>query len=226
MRALPILLAITALTVSAAEPRQTECIAPAKPGGGFDLTCKLAQSLFAESKLLAQPMRITYMPGGIGALAYKTIVSQRPSDPDALVAFSGGSLLNLAQGKFGHHTVDDVRWVATIGADYGVLAVRKDSPWTSMQDLERALKADPARVVFGAGGVVGSQDWGPKVSDADYDAWVRLFGKALATPEFKKMREQRGLYPFSATGIEAEAFAKSSAIGYRQLAREFGLLPP
>ncbi|VEB55355.1 tricarboxylic transport [Salmonella enterica subsp. enterica] len=28
-------------------PSRTECIAPAKPGGGFDLTCKLIQVSFA-----------------------------------------------------------------------------------------------------------------------------------------------------------------------------------
>ena len=32
------------------EPRRPECIAPAAPGGGFDLTCKLAQSALVESK--------------------------------------------------------------------------------------------------------------------------------------------------------------------------------
>jgi putative tricarboxylic transport membrane protein len=41
------------------------------------------------------------MPGGIGAVAWHTLVSQRASEPNTLVAFSGGSLLNLAQGKFG-----------------------------------------------------------------------------------------------------------------------------
>ena len=29
---------------------KTECIAPAKPGGGFDLTCKLVQSALQEDK--------------------------------------------------------------------------------------------------------------------------------------------------------------------------------
>ena len=34
-----------AVSVAAAGPLdKPECIAPAKPGGGFDLTCKLAQS--------------------------------------------------------------------------------------------------------------------------------------------------------------------------------------
>ena len=31
-----------------AEPKRPECIAPASPGGGFDLTCKLAQSALVE----------------------------------------------------------------------------------------------------------------------------------------------------------------------------------
>jgi putative tricarboxylic transport membrane protein len=54
---------------------KTECIAAAKPGGGFDLTCKLAQSALLQAKLISDPMRITYMPGGIGAVAYNTIIA-------------------------------------------------------------------------------------------------------------------------------------------------------
>ena len=51
----------------AGAPSKPECIAPAKPGGGFDLTCKLAQSGLKETKQLDKPMRVTYMPGGVGA---------------------------------------------------------------------------------------------------------------------------------------------------------------
>lgn len=138
---------------------KTECIAPAKPGGGFDLTCKFVQRALAEGKYVADPMRISYMPGGIGAVAYNAIVAQRPGEPNTLVAFSGGSLLNLAQGKFGRYDEKDVRWLAAIGADYGVAVVPDSSPIKSMKDLVAAVKADPAKVVFGAGGTVGSQDW-------------------------------------------------------------------
>jgi Uncharacterized protein conserved in bacteria len=51
----------------AAEPKRPECIAPASPGGGFDLTCKLVQSALVQEKILSKPMRVTYMPGGVGA---------------------------------------------------------------------------------------------------------------------------------------------------------------
>ncbi|NNE06618.1 MAG: tripartite tricarboxylate transporter substrate binding protein [Xanthomonadales bacterium] len=140
-------------------PDRPECIAPSAPGGGFDLTCKLAQKGLMELELLPRPMRVTYQPGGIGAVALNAVVAQRSDDDNVIVAFSGGSLLNLAQGKFGRYTEDDVRWVAATGIDYGMLCVRSDSPFRSLADLIDALKQDPASVVFGAGGTVGSQDW-------------------------------------------------------------------
>ncbi len=138
---------------------KTECIAPAKPGGGFDLTCKLAQSALMEGKYVADPMRVTYMPGGIGAVAYNAVIAQRPDAANTLVAFSGGSLLNLAQGKFGRYNENDVRWLAAVGADYGAVIVADSSPFKSLKDVLAAVKADPTKVVFGAGGTVGSQDW-------------------------------------------------------------------
>lgn len=146
-------------SIASAEPNKPECIAPAKPGGGFDLTCRLAQSALKDSGLLKDPLRISYMPGGIGAVAYNTIVAQRPAEGGVIVAFSGGSLLNLAQGKFGKYGAADVRWLAAIGADFGVIIVREDSPFKDVKQLMAAIKADPTKIVFGAGGSVGSQDW-------------------------------------------------------------------
>ena len=309
-----------ALTSATAGPLdKTECIAPAKPGGGFDLTCKLAQTALQGGGFIKDPMRVTYMPGGIGAVAYNAIVAQRPGDNNTIVAFSGGSLLNLAQGKFGRYSESDVRWLAAVGADYGAVIVTKDSPYKGLQDLLAAVKADPTKVVFGAGGTVGSQDWmkaaliakaagidykamrfvaiegggeaitalqgkhihvysgdasevsekiaagaplrvlavmadkrlpgtlaevptakeqgfdiqwpiirgfymGPKVADADYQAWVETFSKMMATKEFDKLREQRGLFPFSTTGAELDGFVKGRVKEYRKLADDFGLV--
>lgn len=142
-----------------AQPTRPECIAPAKPGGGFDLTCKLAQSSLQDGGQLKAPMRVTYMPGGIGAVAYNAVVAQRPADGQAIVAFSSGSLLNLAHGKFGKFGPDDVKWLAAIGTDYGMVAVAANSPYKTLKDLMAAMKDNPQKVVFGAGGSVGSQDW-------------------------------------------------------------------
>ncbi|MFA3777313.1 Bug family tripartite tricarboxylate transporter substrate binding protein [Yersinia sp. 1652 StPb PI] len=154
------ILILTAQMAQAIEaPGRTECIAPAKPGGGFDLTCKLIQVSLQETKAIDRPMRVSYMPGGVGAVAYNAIVAQRPAEFGTVVAFSGGSLLNLAQNKFGRYSPDDVKWLAAVGTDYGMIAVRADSPYKTLKDLMDAFKQDPNSVVFGAGASIGSQDW-------------------------------------------------------------------
>lgn len=300
-----------------AEPSKPECIAPAKPGGGFDITCRIAVTAFQELNLLSTPMRVTYMPGGIGAVAYNAVVASRPDDENIIVAFSAGSALNLALRKFGQFTENDVKWVAIIGADYGVVAVKADSPYQTLKDLLDAVKADPTKVAFGAGGTVGSQDWmkvalvvrsagvdpkqmrfvpfegggetttallgghvqaisgdaaemlgliqsgdirvlavlnderlqgadfeniptaqeqgydvvwetyrgfytGPKVSDEGYQFWTDTFSKAMAEDKFAEVRQQRGLFPLTIVGAEADAYVKKSVEEYRTLAKEIG----
>lgn len=320
MGALALTAALSVTSFSAvAQPAKPECIAPAKPGGGFDLTCRLAQAALKDSQVLKDPLRISYMPGGIGAVAYNTIVTQRPAEGGTIVAYSGGSLLNLAQGKFGKYNVNDVRWLAAIGADFGVIIVRNDSPFKDLKSVMTALQQDPTKVVFGAGGSVGSQDWmkaaltakaagvdykkmrfvafegggetatalrgghiqvmmgdaaeaatlldsgaplrvlaiyhdkrlpgkladiptateqgykinwpiirgfylGPKVSDKDYDWWVDAFKKTMASPDYAKLREQQGLFPFDMTGAELDRYVKQQVKEYAELADTFGLI--
>ena len=135
-----------------------ECVAPAQPGGGFDLTCRIAQRGLADA--YAAPIQVTFMPGGIGAVAYNLFNTTRTDDPNAIVAFSTGSLLNIATGKFGEFSAEDVRWVATAGADFGAVVVKADSPFQTLDDVMNKLKTDgEGSVVMGAGGSVGSQDW-------------------------------------------------------------------
>lgn len=143
-----------------------ECVVPSKPGGAMDLTCKLARKGLAQEGLAQNPadvpgpMRLTYLPGGIGAVAWHSMGSpRRRADANTLVAFSGGSLLNLAQGKFGNAKPGDVRWVAALGADYGMIAVRDDSPYKNLAELIAALRQHPDQVLIGVSGTIGSQDW-------------------------------------------------------------------
>lgn len=164
LRSLFLLLA--SLLCAGAYAGGVECVVPSKPGGAMDLTCKLARKGLAQEGLVQNPadvpgpMRLTYLPGGIGAVAWHSMGSQRRrADANTLVAFSGGSLLNLAQGKFGNAKPGDVRWVAALGADYGMIAVRDDSPYKNLAELIAALRQHPDQVLIGVSGTIGSQDW-------------------------------------------------------------------
>jgi putative tricarboxylic transport membrane protein len=152
------LLLLPALT-TATSLEGGRCIAPAKPGGGFDLTCQFVRDALQTSGQTRRPLDIHYQPGGIGALAFRNTVAQQTPSNRTVVAFSSGSLLNLAQGRFGPHRPQDVHWLAVIGIDHGVIAVRADSPYKTLNHLLDALRTNPNAVIFGAGGSIGSQDW-------------------------------------------------------------------
>lgn len=153
-------LAVTMLAGTAlAAPEKTECLAGAKPGGGFDVTCRLAANALLAAKLIDKPMTVNYMEGGVGAVAYTHVVGKRSNDPGLIVAASTGSALLLAQGKFGNADENAVRWLGALGADYGVIVVNANSPYKSLKELSDAYAVAPGDFAIGGGGAVGSQDW-------------------------------------------------------------------
>jgi len=136
----------------------TECIAPANPGGGWDFTCRQVGKTLYDLKLVPGPVQVTNMPGAGGGVAYGYVVSKRSGDDNLLVAASTSTTTRLAQDKFPGMDKDMVKWVGALGADYGIIAVAKDSPLKNLSDLMAALKSDPSRVAIGGGSAVGGWD--------------------------------------------------------------------
>lgn len=139
-------------------PGAVECIAPANPGGGWDFTCRSVSQVLSELGLVEGTVQVTNMPGGGGGVAYANVVTERNDDNNLIVAASPGTTLRLAQGQYGEFTEDDVRWLGVVGADFGLVAVKADSPYESLDDLVAALKDDAAAINFGGGSAVGGQD--------------------------------------------------------------------
>ncbi len=139
-------------------PENVECIAPADPGGGWDFTCRQVGKLMYDLKMVPSPVKVTNMSGGGGGVAYSYVISKRGEDKDLLVAASTATTTRLAQNQFAGLTADKVRWVAALGADYGVIVVAKDSPFKTLKDMMDTLKADPGKVAFSGGSAVGGWD--------------------------------------------------------------------
>ncbi|QKF83417.1 Bug family tripartite tricarboxylate transporter substrate binding protein [Halarcobacter ebronensis] len=312
------LMATTLMSVSilASDIKRPECVAPAKPGGGFDLTCRVVQTGLKDQ--FDRLIKVTFMPGGIGAVAINQFNTTRTDDPNAIVAFSSGSLLNIATGKYGKWTENDVKFLATAGADFGAVVVKTNSKYKTLDELMTDLKKDESSVVVGAGGSVGSQDWmkgallfksinkdpkkmryvaydgggdaiagllggsidvymgdvgemsshldagtmrilavlsterlpepfskyptaieqgydaewtilrgyymGKNVSEEAYNTWVSAFEKAYKDPEFKKLQEEKGLFPLNMAGAELDKSVKERIAKLRALAKDAGLI--
>lgn len=140
------------------EPGNSECIAPANPGGGWDFTCRQVGKVLYDMKMVQSPVKVTNMPGAGGGIAYGYVVSKRDSDNSLLVAASTSTTTRLAQNKFPGLNKDMVKWVGALGADYGVIAVAKNSPFKNLKDFMNALKTDPSHVAIAGGSAVGGWD--------------------------------------------------------------------
>lgn len=151
-------LALPHTEAAAFEPGNTECIAPANPGGGWDFTCRQIGKALYDLKKVPGPVQVTNMAGGGGGVAYAAVVAKRNAESNLIVAASTATTTRLAQGAYVGMNRDMVRWVATVGADYGVIAVAKDSPYKTLSDLIGALKADPSKVAVAGGSAVGGWD--------------------------------------------------------------------
>lgn len=156
--ALPALLALLGACQPAEQVRGWECIAPANPGGGWDLTCRAVGQALVEAGIPPGPVRTVNRPGAGGGVAFAHTVGRRQGDGSVLVAASPATTLRLAQGQYGRLTETDVRWIGAIGTEYGIVAVASGSPWRTLPDLMDAWRADPAAVVSSGGSAVAGQD--------------------------------------------------------------------
>ncbi|CUH82046.1 Bug family tripartite tricarboxylate transporter substrate binding protein [Tropicibacter naphthalenivorans] len=153
-------LGVSALGASAEgfTPENPECIAPANPGGGWDFTCRQVGKSLQDLGLLDKTVQVVNLAGGGGGVAFAEVVNKRGDDNDLIVAASTATATRLAQGAYPGNSMDQVRWLATIGADYGVIAVAADSEIADLPALLDQIKNDPTAVSVAGGSAVGGWD--------------------------------------------------------------------
>jgi putative tricarboxylic transport membrane protein len=139
-------------------PENPECIAPANPGGGWDFTCRQVGKTLQDLGLIPSTMQVVNLSGGGGGVAYAEVVNKRNDDNDLIVAASSATATRLAQNAYPGNTMDQVRWIGSVGADYGVIAVAADSEVDTLPQLMDRMKEDPTSISIGGGSAVGGWD--------------------------------------------------------------------
>ncbi|MEP5982147.1 MAG: tripartite tricarboxylate transporter substrate-binding protein, partial [Marinobacter alexandrii] len=137
---------------------KVECIAPADPGGGWDFTCRSVGNVMQELGLVEGSVQTVNMAGAGGGVAYAHTVSKRADDDKLIVAASTATTTRLAQKQFPGMDAGMVKWVGALGADYGIIAVSKDSEYQNLNQLFEAVKANPKSVKFSGGSARGGWD--------------------------------------------------------------------
>ncbi len=150
--------ALSLFAVAASAQENPECIAPANPGGGWDFTCRQVGKSMQDLGLIDTTMQVVNLAGGGGGVAYAEVVNKRNADNNLIVAASSATATRLAQGAYPGNTMDQVRWLASIGADYGVIAVAADSEIETLPQLLDIIKSDPTKISIAGGSAVGGWD--------------------------------------------------------------------
>ena len=140
------------------KPENPECIAPANPGGGWDFICRTTAKYLFDLGLMDDTMQVTNMTGGGGGVAFAHVTKERNEDDNLIIAASMSTSARIAQGIFEGATKEDVHWLATFGAEYGAIAVAKDSEYQTLPEIMEAINADPRSVSIAGGSSVGSYD--------------------------------------------------------------------
>lgn len=139
-------------------PSKVTCIAPSSPGGGWDFTCRIGGKIMHDLKISKNPVQTVNMPGAGGGVAFSHVVSKREGDDQLLIAASTAVPTRLAQGQYPGLDENMVTWIGTLGSDYGVIAVAKDSKYQTLKELMDDMKADAKSVKFAGASALGGWD--------------------------------------------------------------------
>ena len=136
--------------------RPVEIVAPAGPGGGWDLLARTMQKVLTEEKILSVPVLVTNKPGGGGATGWTYLKSKR-GQGEFLAVTSALILQNNLLGK-SDLTFKDFTNVANLQTEWEVVAVAGDAPWKTGKEFFEALKKDPSTMPIGVGPALGNND--------------------------------------------------------------------
>lgn len=136
--------------------RPIEIVAPAGPGGGWDLLARTMQKALTEEKLVTRPIIVSNKPGGGGATGWNYLKGKE-GQGEFLAATSPLLLQNNILGK-SELTYKSFTPLAALMTEWEVVAVRADAPWKDGKAFFDALKADPSRMHIGVGPALGNDD--------------------------------------------------------------------
>jgi putative tricarboxylic transport membrane protein len=129
---------------------------PAGPGGGWDGTARGIGEAMVKSGLITD---VSYenLSGGGGGRAIAKFIETAPRQKNTLLIGSTPLVVRSLQKIF-PQSFRDLEPIASVIADYGCFAVRKDSPFLDWKDVVNEYLTNPRSVKVAGGSVRGSTD--------------------------------------------------------------------
>ena len=137
--------------------RTVTIVVPFPPGGTADMAARPLAAHLSEK--LGQNFVIENKGGAGGGVGHAYVSRTDPDGYTLLMALPSLAVIpeaNRLQGKPPTYEVDQFVPVARMFADAPILAVKKSSPWKTLDDFVAALKKDPGKIPFASSGQFGT----------------------------------------------------------------------
>jgi putative tricarboxylic transport membrane protein len=128
---------------------------PNTPGSGYDLVARTVVKAMEDAGL-ARNVEVFNLPGASGAVALQRLVNERGNG--RLMMQMGLGVVGAAYTNLTHVTFADTTPIARLVDDAEAVVVPADSPYTSLDRLVAAWRADPGTLTAAGGSSPGGPD--------------------------------------------------------------------
>lgn len=151
-----LLLAAAAGPSVEAQPRHPHLrlIAPAAPGGGWDLTARAMQLALTQAGVV-ETSSVENVPGAAGTIGLARLVNAERGRNDVLMV-SGLIMLAAVATHRSPVTLREVTPIARLTGEFEVIVVPAASPFRTLADVLEAFKAHPGSISWGGGSAGGT----------------------------------------------------------------------
>ncbi len=130
--------------------------APANPGGGWDQTARFMQIAMEKAKVSSVPITVENRGGAGGTIGLSELVENDKGDGSKLMV-CGFGMTGAVLMHNSRHSLLSATPIARLTSEFQVIAVPTNSPLKTLDDLIKALRANPKSISW-AGGSAGSAD--------------------------------------------------------------------
>lgn len=143
-------------TPAAYPEKPVRIVAPSGAGGGWDTTARLTAKVLGETGLVTVGLPVENIEGGSGRVFIEGYMKDNIGDPYTIFVNSPPLILNSLNGF--QYSYKDVTPISQLISEFATYAVAADSKYQSLDDVAKAIQADPSSVKIAGGSSPGGMD--------------------------------------------------------------------
>jgi putative tricarboxylic transport membrane protein len=157
-----LILIIIAVDSKAANPsadypsRPLELVVFREPGSSQDMMARRISDIIQKEKILNQPVYVSNKQGSNGAVAFSYVLEKK-GNPHVILLIATANLLCTPMLEKLPYSYKSFTPIVGMTVDGGVLVVRSDSPFKTIDDLINEARKRPKELIQGGGSLTGYQ---------------------------------------------------------------------